>query len=112
MADFFSTLTDRKCNDAEVYGIGDLFDLMRQIWQTIISVSSLQQRAIEKELIQHLDLKSLVPLELVDACEKEKTDMRQELEATKLRLMPLQDGKNKCASFLTSSVIFHISFFI
>ncbi|KAL5112805.1 GRIP and coiled-coil domain-containing protein 1 [Taenia crassiceps] len=102
LADLISALADSKGIDAEVPDVDDLFDFMRQLWRVIIKISPLQQPAVEKQLLQYLDLKSLASTESLDVCEKEKSDMQQELETLKLRLMSFQAGARKVTPVLSS----------
>lgn len=75
--------------------VDDLFDFMRQLWRAVIKISPLQQPAVEKQLLQYLDLKSLASTESLDVCEKERNDLQQELETLKLRLISFQTGARK-----------------
>ncbi|KAL5961967.1 GRIP and coiled-coil domain-containing protein 1 [Taenia solium] len=95
LADLISTLADPKGSDAEVPKVDDLFDFMSQLWRAVKKYSPLQQPAVEKQLVQYLDLKSLASAESLDVCEKERNDLQQELETLKLRLTSLQPGARK-----------------
>lgn len=95
LADLISTLVDPKDSDAEAPKVEDLFDFMRQLWRAVMKIGALQQPAVEKQLFQYLDLKCLIPMESLDVCEKEKSDLQQELEILKLRLKSLQLGAGK-----------------
>ncbi|CDS40299.1 GRIP [Echinococcus multilocularis] len=95
LADLISTLVDPKDSDAETPKVEELFDFMRQLWRAVMKISPHQQPAVEKQLYQYLDLKCLIPVESLDVCEREKSDLQQELEILKLRLISLQVGAGK-----------------
>ncbi|VDM15907.1 unnamed protein product [Hydatigera taeniaeformis] len=104
LTDLISTLVDSETSDAETPKVDDLFDFMRQLWRAVIRISPLQQQIIEKQLLQCLDMKSLVSIELLDVCEKEKNDLKQELETLKLRLVSFQAGTRKLPPLPSSEV--------
>uniref|UniRef100_A0A5K3EWB4 GRIP domain-containing protein n=1 Tax=Mesocestoides corti TaxID=53468 RepID=A0A5K3EWB4_MESCO len=95
LVDYVSRMVNSKNSEPVSSRMGLLFDLLTPIWSAIVELSSLQQLNVEKKLVRHLDLKSVVPTECLEACEKEKSDLKEELDASKSRLTELQELTRK-----------------
>lgn len=83
---------ESKSNDADASRSDELFDYLGQIWRGIVESSHLQQSTVEKQLLQRLNLKFLVSIELLESCEKERTLLQHELETARSRLQSLHEN--------------------
>ncbi len=71
-----------------------LFDVLSPIWAAVKEVSPSPQ-SIEKRLIGHLGLKSVVSSDCYELCEKERAALQREVEEAHSRLRALQESLRK-----------------
>ncbi|KAM7539658.1 hypothetical protein Aperf_G00000028596 [Anoplocephala perfoliata] len=95
LADLLSSLEELKNGEVEASRIDDLFECMLQMWKAIVESSQLQQSTLEKQLLQRLGLKFLVSAELLETSEKERAQLQQELEFSRLRLQSIHENAKK-----------------